>query len=261
MNTPTLSPEAVSYVNRSFRNVADRDYIAARICYRNGLDLQFLWNALQCMEKYLKAILIYNGVSSHRLGHKVHDALRRVQAIKSLSVAVPQDVEDFCKYLQNQGENRYLEYSYWVRGDRFTLLDKTVWHVRRYCQYLDGTFIGSSKRVRPYRVAAIQNSEARSPHKFSLSGGLLEKLLSNRPPAPERFSEAQAAALVWKNLYFGRRARTQVTYPNRTSSTNVQMSQALFSELEPFVQFSASVKNHFQSAKQGSKNKQERKKM
>ena len=43
---------------RSFRDVADQDYIAARLCYRSNLMVQFVWMAEQAIEKYLKAILV-----------------------------------------------------------------------------------------------------------------------------------------------------------------------------------------------------------
>ncbi len=58
------------YITRSFRDVADEDYVAARALYRDGLDRQFLWAALQSVEKYLKAILAYNRISIKGLGTK-----------------------------------------------------------------------------------------------------------------------------------------------------------------------------------------------
>ena len=42
---------------RSFRDVADNDYIAARLAYRAHLPGQFLWSCEQAIEKYLKFIL------------------------------------------------------------------------------------------------------------------------------------------------------------------------------------------------------------
>lgn len=45
-----------SFADRSFRDIADKDYIAGRLSYMNGLDTQFLWQSLQAIEKYFKAI-------------------------------------------------------------------------------------------------------------------------------------------------------------------------------------------------------------
>ena len=56
----------INFANRCFRNIADKDYIAARLCYRNGLVPQFHWQALQAIEKYLKAILLINRYPSSK---------------------------------------------------------------------------------------------------------------------------------------------------------------------------------------------------
>ncbi|MCA1796649.1 MAG: HEPN domain-containing protein [Geobacteraceae bacterium] len=53
------------FATRSFRDVADQDYIAARLSYRHGLYPQFHWQSLQALEKYLKAILLYNREQAH----------------------------------------------------------------------------------------------------------------------------------------------------------------------------------------------------
>ncbi len=47
-----------------FRKQADYDYIAARMNYRMRLREQFLWSGQQAVEKYFKAILLYNGISA-----------------------------------------------------------------------------------------------------------------------------------------------------------------------------------------------------
>lgn len=50
-----------------FRKQADCDYVAARSNYRLRLREQFLWSSLQAIEKYLKAILLFNGISARYL--------------------------------------------------------------------------------------------------------------------------------------------------------------------------------------------------
>lgn len=50
------------FATHSFRHPADMDYIAARAAYRMELYPQFMCAGLQTIEKYLKAILIYNRV-------------------------------------------------------------------------------------------------------------------------------------------------------------------------------------------------------
>ncbi len=47
---------------RSFRDIAEGDYIAARMAFRAELYLQALWSSQQALEKYLKAILLLRSI-------------------------------------------------------------------------------------------------------------------------------------------------------------------------------------------------------
>jgi hypothetical protein len=51
-----------SFAFRSFRDVADADYIVARMAYRAQLPMQFFWASQQAIEKYLKCILFIRRV-------------------------------------------------------------------------------------------------------------------------------------------------------------------------------------------------------
>lgn len=48
------------FARRSFRDMADGDYILARLAHRNRLIPRFIWNSQQAIEKYLKAILLFH---------------------------------------------------------------------------------------------------------------------------------------------------------------------------------------------------------
>ncbi|NOT26716.1 MAG: hypothetical protein HOP16_11495 [Acidobacteria bacterium] len=61
--------ELNSFALRSFRDVADADYIAARLAYRAQLPVQFLWASQQALEKYLKFILFLERIKVPKLGH------------------------------------------------------------------------------------------------------------------------------------------------------------------------------------------------
>ena len=52
-NIPQQDRELNSWAFRSFRDIADGDYIAARLAYRAQLPAQFLWASQQALEKYL----------------------------------------------------------------------------------------------------------------------------------------------------------------------------------------------------------------
>ncbi len=57
------------------RDLADKDYISARMSYRVDLTDQFLWSGLQALEKYLKATLLFNNLSTLKLSHHLDKAL------------------------------------------------------------------------------------------------------------------------------------------------------------------------------------------
>lgn len=67
-----------SFARQSFRDQADRDYVAARLACRYELYRQFLWASQQAIEKYLKAILLYNR-NEAKTGHDLTKALLRVE--------------------------------------------------------------------------------------------------------------------------------------------------------------------------------------
>ena len=60
-----------NFAIRSFRDVADYDYISARMLYRAKLVPQFLWSSLQSIEKYLKCILLLNRIKANKVGHNL----------------------------------------------------------------------------------------------------------------------------------------------------------------------------------------------
>ena len=172
------------FINRSFREVADKDYIAARISYRYDLAQQFLWFSQQALEKYLKAILLFNGKSTKRLNHNVMTAFSELRNIADIPFLIPNDIETFVKYIDDYGTNRYFEYPYYLVGHECLQLDKAVWHIRRYCYQMhtslkktDGTIID----MFPYEVEKVNHPYFTSkPNKYYLFGGYLESILNNK---------------------------------------------------------------------------------
>src|ERR1035437_7501130 len=95
-----------------FRNIADNDYISARTLFRYDLIHQAYWCSLQAIEKYLKAILLFNGKSIVKLSHDLHYSLNLVKETKEIKFTLPKDVLIFIDLINDEGENRYYEYSY-----------------------------------------------------------------------------------------------------------------------------------------------------
>lgn len=218
------------YARDIFRNQADSDYIAARSNFKMGFRQQFLWASQQAVEKYLKAILLFNGFSARwediktqkkEFGHCLDKLLIAVKSIPDLTFSVSQQDDQFIQFLVDQGPNRYVGKTAYSLSDALERLDSVVWHIRRYCQSFD-----ISIPIEPERKIAIRHSLVSSvldpnlennPHLFKLrpgEGGELEKVLKKAHNDPAR------SALVWANFYFGAKKRRHVKY-TAFSSTEI----------------------------------------
>lgn len=193
-----LFSAAVQY----FRDPADEDYILARVNYRLGLLNQFQWSALQAIEKYLKAILIFNSLSTKGLSHKISEALKRVETqITAFTIPLSESEKRFINHIHKFGLNRYLEKESYSLGDELFLLDSTVWTLRQYCQNLKGSFKdakGNTIDLLEINLKSLNRPLYKNkPHKFKLPGGYLEKILK-RPK-----DDLLRKSLIWKNQKYG----------------------------------------------------------
>lgn len=241
METQTVINE---FAKRSFRDVADQDYIAARLSYRAHLREPFLWSSLQAFEKYLKAILLFNGKSSKNIDHNLNKALRRVESIEDIGFSLPKDVKEFISYLDHYGSNRYLEYSTHLQMDALLKLDRSVWYVRRYCFYMRGSIErndGVVVDLLPYRVAEATRREYEvTPHKYQLFGGFLEEAIKK--------NKEQSKHLIQHNFYYGRTKKNKIkNYKWHMSSTNsvLAMHPDSFVALEKLVKFSKETRDYY----------------
>ena len=232
------------FANRSFRDVADQDYIAARLSYRAELREPFLWSSLQAFEKYLKAILLYNRVSSKGVGHNLVEALKRVESITKIKFAIPTEVRDFLLYLNDYGTNRYMEYSTHLCDHALMKLDGSIWYVRRYCFYMQDSYTTDTGELinnLPANILkAITKEHERVPHKYKIEGGLLEQILA-------KHSEA-AQYLIYHNAYYWLTAKKKIkNYKSiiLCTSATLSMYPEAFNELDSLVQLSKMVRDHY----------------
>lgn len=198
--------QRATFIRSSFRDVADRDYIAARIVHKYDLWEQFYWMALQAIEKYLKAIILYHDGNTLRLGHDIVAALQTAESIKPLDMHISVRAKSFVAYLNGRGENRYFSYPLSTDGNELLHLDHTVWQIRRYC---DDYFFPHDHPVlikhSQARLAYVHEKALKDRAKFRLvKNGYLEQILDSRK------HRAVRDCLVWKNLYFGARNRKYV---------------------------------------------------
>lgn len=220
------------FIKRSYRDQADKDYIAARAVHRMGLLDQFLWLALMAMEKYLKAILLFNDLPTHGIKHDIEKALNLVSQIGALNCEFTKEERAFVKHLADQGQDRYFERFRFADGEELLNLDIAVWAVRRYCDDYFFPFDPGEQIHARYQLAFLQSlnkpSLKKAPHKFRLaSKGFLEEVLDTHKHVPLR------SVLIWKNLFFGRTRKRRV----RVWITGLQSNPSTFMypELYPWL--------------------------
>jgi|MTBAKSStandDraft_2_1061841.scaffolds.fasta_scaffold05006_4 hypothetical protein len=213
-----------TFATEVFRDQADADYITARACWRLRLREQFLWSALQALEKYLKAILLFNGRSAlwpgtdqrgKEFGHDLPRLFQSVSAIEDLVIELPEWAGDFFATLERFGNNRYLSKSAYSLPEWLGKLDELTWSLRRYAQFMRiiAMLDGEARELLHAKLQAINNPKNRShPTRYCPFHGFLEKVNDRPPKDPTR------QALVWNNQFYGRKSRKQLTYISWLSS-------------------------------------------
>ncbi len=73
----------VNFYAAELRKRADKDYISARLCYQNGLLENFLWDAQQCLEKYLKAIALFQKIDVKNSEHNLEELFKKIKKNKN----------------------------------------------------------------------------------------------------------------------------------------------------------------------------------
>ena len=161
-------------VRELFVDTADDNYIAARWCFVEGLNVDWFWLAVHCLEKYMKAVLLLNGRSGWRypdnagkcraFGHDIaalHEQVGRLAAdLLPGTLERPNELEidhwqeetpeTFLRRLFRFGnaDNRYQIFGFVRRREDLFKLDLMVFALRRLCVPLDGYYLG---RRRPDR--------------------------------------------------------------------------------------------------------------
>ncbi len=218
----------------SFRKTADQDYIAARMSYKAGLVEPFLWSALHAIEKYLKAILLFNSVSAKKGGHDIEELLCRVKKIKNVDLGLPKNVENFIKYLNQYGENRYFEGCALLEQYALDNLDETIWYIRRCCHY----------DSYPHLPKIPPAQQVQNPKRCDMSGFLEEVIKKELPAYPY---------LIWNNWFYGKEGQGLDRETIRNTQTKCSEShscldfwgQQYFEILNKYVCFSANTKTYY----------------
>lgn len=203
------------FATRSFRDVADEDYIVARLAFRARLIPQFLWGSLQALEKYLKCMLVLNRIPASR-GHDLGQILAAFEINKPFELRLSARSKKFVEFLDTYGRHRYFESSWYVMGGEIVDLDRAVWEVRRYARIMRYEFHGKDgSKVNTLPIELSRNTEAEShhPQDFHIMGGRLESILEKKDhPARE--------PLVWQNGFFGKSHRKSIRLRSGLEAAN-----------------------------------------
>ena len=194
-----------SFATQSFRDQADRDYIAARLACRFELMPQFLWASQQAIEKYLKGILLFNKVKATSVGHDLKKAQLLANQL-SFEIKLSPRSQEFIDLLADYGQFRYIDVPYTVDGFLLIDLDLAIWELRRYCQVLNvfGKALPPAEQTQLDAAKLLLSQSSSMPrHKFRLQGGLIEKILDAK-------AHPSRAALLWNNFAYGVRQRNTV---------------------------------------------------
>ena len=187
---------------RSFRDVADGDYIAARMAYRAQLYIQALWASQQALEKYIKAILLLRRIEWKKASHSLQKPLERLE--QNLPLDLSKDVRNFIQFIDEWDADRYFTYSYGLGGLELLRLDRSVWEIRRYCIPYNRGKTPKGTSIEAIDLEHIHNAHNHSPQHYSpILAGFLDEVLRDG-------NSSARQALVWQNLYFGKSSRRSI---------------------------------------------------
>ena len=175
---------------RSFRDVADADYIAARMACRAALVSQFLWASQQTVEKYLKCILLFNRIPAPRVFHDLDKALTKIKESGQVTLDLTPGTKKFIETLDRYGQFRYFEISNIGFGVDLITLDRAVWELRRYCTL-----------AKEPQQAKLRNGF--SAPRVRIPGGFIAKIIDD-------LKNHAREPLLWQNAFFGNRSRKTV---------------------------------------------------
>ena len=234
---------AVNSVASDLRDQADRDYITARQIYGLGFADQFMWQAQQCLEKYLKSAILYNWALPHEggtlpsplgarkrksdgrmgYGHDLPRLLADLIAIQPWQPDIPTATTKHIEHFHRMGLNRYSDQHVYRFGDELLKLDESVWHVRRWCAYHMLTkmknmpdTLTEQRWIEVQRESVMRLSAGDKQH----IGGKLESILDERRRRGTWTKwQARAALVRWNQWFFAKRPSRYI--PPRMGSSSV----------------------------------------
>ncbi len=229
-----------SIINELFIATADDNYVLARRCFHQHLNVDFYWLAVHALEKYLKAILLLNGKSTKSYRRDVVKLYASVMPLAPELFPVvlqkPEDrmpdeywhvekMVDFVSRLHRDGQadNRYQLFGYGRQPEDLWKLDRVVFSVRRICRPLEAYVLGEPRDG----SANLSNGEIlrKYPQQWRLNSRL-EDTMSGK-----HGDELMRAALTW-NFPFAPAGYHQPPMSYTWASQNPVLARRLYDPLE-----------------------------
>lgn len=235
-------PILTDVARRSFRDVADGDYISARMCFIHRLYPQYIWHSQQCIEKYLKGILLFNRQSAKNLGHKLLKAHKRIlDSLSLLGVNLSEDTLTYLRYLDTWGENRYFEKPHFMTpNNNIDKLDRAVWEIRRFCQHFE-LRKNKATRVSKLKLKTVRDATFNSDLSTVVNGKLKEIIESEK--------HIHHGFLITCNKYFGG-YEGDIPSPLHAINPAQTLYSEYFDELNKYIHFPQEVVKAFENINQ-----------
>lgn len=168
---PPLHAHQSTVVRELFVDTADDNYITARWCFFEALNVDYFWLAVHALEKYMKAVLLLNGHSAkgyhdkagsfHQYRHNIVALYEHVSPFASdllpskltrpnnLQISHWRDEtpEAFIGRFHGNGnaDNRYQIFGFIQHAEDLFKLDTMVYALRRLCVPLDAYYLGKHR--------------------------------------------------------------------------------------------------------------------
>ena len=166
-----LHAERSLIVRELFVDTADDNYITARWCFFEALNVDYFWLAVHAIEKYMKAALLLNGHSAKgyrdktgKFRHYRHNIVALYEQVRSFAsdllpstLARPHDLDishwrdetpqAFIQRFHDNGnaDNRYQIFGFVQHREDLFKLDAMVFSLRRLCVPLDGYYMAKHR--------------------------------------------------------------------------------------------------------------------
>lgn len=188
------------FAKSCFLDIADHDYVAARALFRSCCYHQSFILMQQAIEKYLKAILLYNSIPHNTpITRPTHDLGKLLDNCSGIAdFFLHDDVNRFIRELNGMDHSRYLTYSTAGFYDWLPILDKCIWQLRVFAQ-------ADTKENKETIGQIMSDGLDKYVGTKIISDGNLERILAGRVPDSSELRDN----LTWQNHYYFEKGKKQ----------------------------------------------------